>query len=177
GRFGQQGVQGPVAVVEPGLHARLEHAVALFLGVELAVGDHLGAAVAEVDEGGGVDGDVRGHAVPFEGLHDALLRGDLPEAALEAVRFAVGVFDETPVPALAELPALDIELVAATPPARQLLDPAVGVPHTIHRRVEDAFDVDLGVRGGGDDGVVRSCAHRLCSVSVDSFPADSRNSP
>src|SRR5690606_19512068 len=104
------------------------------------------------------------HAVPLEGLHDALLRGDLPEAAFETVGLVAFVFDEAPVPALAELPAFDVEFVAAAPPARELLDAAVGGPHPVQRGVEFAFDVQFAVRGGGDDRVLGVGTHDSGSV-------------
>ena len=118
----------------------------------------LRAAVAEILEGHGVDGDVPGHAVPLERLHDTLLRRHLAETALEAEVAVGAVLDVAPVSAALDLHALDVELVTAPPPLRDELGLGAGAPHALARRVEDALDADLAVGRGGHLRARRSAA-------------------
>ncbi len=80
-RLRQHRIQRRVALVHAALHAGLQHAVALLGGVELTDDRQLGAPVTEVGVGVVLDDDVARHAVPLERVHQALLRGDLPESA------------------------------------------------------------------------------------------------
>ena len=92
--------------------------------------------------------DVARHAVPLEGLHDALLRRHLAEAALEAVDIAlVAVLDEPPVAAALDLHALDVELVAAAPPLRDQLG-SVSARHTRSRGASKTRSMRIS-RGAG----------------------------
>src|SRR5215207_540225 len=80
---GEQLVETRVRLVQAPLHARAQHAVALLGGVEDRDRGEL-RAVAEILEGGGLDGHVSGHALPLEGLRDALGRRDLAVGAPES---------------------------------------------------------------------------------------------
>src|SRR5438132_259254 len=138
--LGKQGVEGGVALGQALLHAGVEHAVALFDGVEQRRGDDLCTTVAQVFELSGLDGYVAGHAVPFEGLHETLQRCHLAVAPLEPVHAIRGVLDAAPVAAPFDLHALDVNLVAASPPLREQRRVGVRLPDTLNRRVEDALD-------------------------------------
>ena len=121
-----------------------------------------------------LDDDVAGHAVPLEGLHDALGRRDLAVAALEAVHAFGAVLDEPPVAAALDLHALDHELVAAAPPLRDQRGVGHRAPDALARRVEDALDADLAVGRGRDRG--RSAGMVVRVVMASPF-VRSRNSP
>src|SRR3954451_5924409 len=149
----QQLVEALVGLLQAALHARGDHAVALLARVEDRRRDDA-RAVPEVLEGRGLDRHVAGHALPLEGLHDALGRRDLAvgsaEGGLAAVRVAG---DETPAPAGPHVHDVDDRGRAARPPplgdGRGI---GVGGEDAVARRVEDALDVDLALARGRDDG-------------------------
>src|SRR5688572_15363594 len=174
----EQLVERLVALVEPLLHPRLEHPVALLGRVEERERHDFRAAVADVGELQGFDDHVSRHAVPLEGLDDAVLRRHLAEPSLEAVLALGSVLDEAPVSAALQLELLDDELVAAAPPLRQELRVGEGAPHAVARCIEGALDADLTVARLRDRRRVcgfRCCAHDASPlVRSRNFPRRSR---
>ena len=101
---------------------------------------------------GGLDGDVAGHALPLEGLHDALGRRDLAvgpaEAGLAAVRTG---HHEAPVAAGADVHHVDGRRhPARTPPFGDERWIGVGRVHAVAGGVEHALAVDLAIARRGD---------------------------
>src|SRR5687767_13991437 len=139
-------VEALVGLVHAALHARAEHAVALLGGVEDAR-RHDARLLTEVLELGRLDGHVAGHALPLEGLHDALVRRHLAVGAAEAGLAPVGVGAHE-APASAGLRLHDVDLrgrAARAPPLRDQLGIGEDAEDALARGVEDALDPDRAV--------------------------------
>ena len=146
----QQAVQRRVALVQPLLHARVQHAVPLLRCVEERRVDDLVRPSPR-------SSNWRSRAITWPGIPShskvstrPLLRRDLAEAALEAVHSLGRVLDEAPVAAALELQPLDHELVAAAPPLRDQVGLGERAPDAVARGVEDALDPDLAIARGGE---------------------------
>src|SRR5713226_1004132 len=173
--FGEQLVEFGVRLVHALFHTRVQDPVSLFGGVGQQHGDDPRSTVAEVLEIGGLNYHVARHAVPLEGLHEALRWCHLAVAPLEALRPVGGMLDVSPVPAPFYLHALDDELVAASPPLSDHLRVSERLPNARAGRVEDALDANLTIGGGG---YPRSCDGGLPCRAHDWAPlVCSRNLP
>src|SRR6185437_2516730 len=106
GAIGEHPIQLGVALVDADLHATAQPGVAALDAVDQGLGVQPGAAVAEVLERHGLQRDALRHALPGEGLHDAL-RADLVEASVEAVLLAFVDVQEAPTAAGARVPVVD----------------------------------------------------------------------
>ena len=102
----EQRVELGVALVDAGLHARGQPGVPALEAVHQRLGVQPGAAVAEILEPQRLEGDVIGHALEGEGLHDLVL-ADGVEAAPEAELLAVARRDIAPAAAVADVPLQD----------------------------------------------------------------------
>src|SRR5919112_2380180 len=106
GAIGDHPIQLGVALVDPDLHAAAQPGVAALDAVDQRLRVQPGAAVAEVLERQGLQRDALRHALPGEGLHDAV-RADLVEAPVEAVLLALVDVQEAPAAAGARVPVVD----------------------------------------------------------------------
>jgi hypothetical protein len=147
-----------VALGGADLHPALEHAVTILAAVEGGDPAQACAAIAEIFEVERVDNDVARQSLPLEGLDDPFGGHDLAEFAAEGVLAIVGVLDEAPRAAGAEIHLVDDDPgVLATPPAGDVLGFGMHVEDELAREIEVAHELDFQIGGRADSELGLAC--------------------